>query len=184
MSYKEKQSNCSSFHAINDHNKSLDSEDPVNDSKSNSVFGKCTASNRATRNGSRCRRKSERIQVQPRQTLCVCWMRTSQTEFGQQKRSGDLLAYLSLNRLLNGALLCSRCYFVRIQSISRKFNSCVTDGPTDGRTDGRTDGSTVGRTDTPAYRDARTNLIIPNKMRNSSQPKNGIILLIKAHKTS
>ena len=29
MSYKEKQSNCSSFYAIKDHNKSFDSEDPV-----------------------------------------------------------------------------------------------------------------------------------------------------------
>ena len=63
---------------------------------------------------------------------------TSRIEFGQQMRSGDLLAYLSLNRLLNGVLSCSRFYFVRIQSISQKFNSCVSDGRTDGRTDGQT----------------------------------------------
>ena len=64
--------------------------------------------------------------------------RTSRTEFGQQMRSGDLLAYLYLNRLLNGVLSCPRCYFVRIQSISHKFNSCVTDGRTDGPTDRHT----------------------------------------------
>ena len=58
-------------------------------------------------------------------------MITSRTEFGQQMRSGDLLAYLSLNRLLNGVLSCSQCYFVRFRPISQKFNSCVTDGPTD-----------------------------------------------------
>ena len=72
-------------------------------------------------------------------------------------RSGDLLAYLSLNRLLYGVLSCSRCYFVRIQSISQKFNSCVTDGPTDGPTD--------GRTDTPSYRDARTHLKTNNDIK-------------------
>ena len=37
------------------------------------------------------------------------------------------VAYLSLNRLLNGILSCSRCYFVQFQSISQKFNSCVTE---------------------------------------------------------
>ena len=51
-------------------------------------------------------------------------------------RSGNLPAYLSLNRLLNGIVSCSRCYFVQIQPISKKFNSSVTDGPTDGRMDG------------------------------------------------
>ena len=71
-------------------------------------------------------------------------------------RSRWLLAYLSLNRLLNGILSCSWCYFVQIQLISQKFNSCVTDRPTDRRMDRRTD----GRTDIPSYRDARTHLII------------------------
>ena len=65
-------------------------------------------------------------------------------------RSGDLLSYLSMNCLLNGVLSCSRCYFVRIQSISQKFNSCVTDR--------RTDGPTDGRTNIPSYRDASTHL--------------------------
>ena len=45
--------------------------------------------------------------------------------------SGELPAYLSLNRLLNGILSYSYSYFVQIQPISQKFNSCVTDGPTD-----------------------------------------------------
>ena len=80
------------------------------------------------------------------------FIRTSRTEFGQQMRSGDLPAYLSLNRFLNGIFTGSPCYFVRIQLIFRKFNSCVTDGPTDGRTD--------GRTDTPSYIDAITHLKI------------------------
>ena len=69
-------------------------------------------------------------------------------------RSRWLLAYLSLNRLFNGILSCSWCFFVQIQLISQKFNSCVTDGRTDRRTDRRTD----GRTDIPSYRDARTHL--------------------------
>ena len=78
--------------------------------------------------------------------------------------SGELPAFLSLNRLLNGILSYSWCYFVRIRPISQKFNSCVTDGRTDRRTDrrtdGPTDGRTDGRTDTPSYRDARTHLKI------------------------
>ena len=69
--------------------------------------------------------------------------RTSRTEFGQQMRSGGLLSYLSMNCLLNGVLSYSQCYFVRIQSISQKFNSCVTDGRTDGPTDGPTDRHTL-----------------------------------------
>ena len=64
--------------------------------------------------------------------------KTSRTEFGKQMRSGDLLSYLSMNCLLNGGISCSRCYFVRIQSISQKFNSCVTDRRTDRRTDRHT----------------------------------------------
>ena len=55
-------------------------------------------------------------------------------------RSGDLLSYLSMNCLLNGVLSCSRCYFVRIKSISQKFILCVTDGRT-------------------SYKDARTHLL-------------------------
>ena len=73
--------------------------------------------------------------------------KTSRTEFGQQMRSGGMPAYLSLNRLSNGIVLCSCCYFVHIRPTSQKFNSCVTYGRTDGPTDGRTDGPTDGRTD-------------------------------------
>ena len=69
--------------------------------------------------------------------------KTSRTEFGQQMRSGDLTAYLSLNCLSDGLVSCSRCYFVRIQLITEKFNSFVTDGRTDRRTDGPTDGRTL-----------------------------------------
>ena len=54
----------------------------------------------------------------------------SVTEFRHQMRSGDLSAYLSLNRLLNSIVLCSWCYFVQIQPSSQKFNSCVTNGRT------------------------------------------------------
>ena len=75
------------------------------------------------------------------------YLKTSRTEFGQQMRSGDLPAYLSLNCFLNGIVSCSRCYFVRIQPISQKFNLCVTDRPTD------------RRTDKASYRDARTHQI-------------------------
>ena len=57
-------------------------------------------------------------------------------------RSGDLLAYLSQNCHSNGIVLYSCCYFVSIQPISHKFNSCLTDG----------------RTDIPSCRDARTHL--------------------------
>ena len=56
--------------------------------------------------------------------------KTSRTEFGQQMRSGDLAAYLSLSRLLT--------------------NRQLTDRPTDGPTD--------RRMDKPSYRDARTHL--------------------------
>ena len=51
--------------------------------------------------------------------------KTSRTEFGQQMRSGDLLAYLSLNHLLNGVLSCSRCYFVRISPFLIVLGSTV-----------------------------------------------------------
>ena len=68
---------------------------------------------------------------------------TSRTEFGQQMRSGELPAYLSLNRLLNGILSYSWCYFVQIRPISQKFNLCVTDRRTDGPTDRPTDGHTL-----------------------------------------
>ena len=57
-------------------------------------------------------------------------------------RSGELPAYLSLSCLLNGIVSCSWCYFVQIQPISPKFNSCDL------------------RTDKPSYRNARTHLII------------------------
>ena len=53
----------------------------------------------------------------------------------------------------------SRCYFVRIQSISQKFNSCVTDRRTD------------GRTYTPSYRDARTHLKTVLIVYDSSSPQ-------------
>ena len=78
---------------------------------------------------------------------------TSLTEFRQQMRSGDLLAYLSLKSLFNGIVSCFLCSFVQIQprnTIFQKFNSCVTDR--------RTDGPTDGRTYTASYRDARTHL--------------------------
>ena len=68
-------------------------------------------------------------------------------------RSCNLHVCMILNCLSYGMVLCSWCYFVRIQSgnpISRKFNWCVTDGPTN------------GRTDTPSYRDARTHLKNPH----------------------
>ena len=67
-------------------------------------------------------------------------------------RSGDLPAYLSLNRLLNGTVSCSRCYFVQIRPISQKFNSCVTHQPTDGRTNLLIE-----------FRDARTHLKITKR---------------------
>ena len=71
---------------------------------------------------------------------------TSRTDFGQQMRSRELPAYLSLNRLFNGILSYFWCYFVQIRPNSQKFNSCVTEGRTD------------GQTDIPFYRDARTHL--------------------------
>ena len=60
-------------------------------------------------------------------------------EFRHQMRSGNLLAYLSLNHLSNVIVsyFWSMLHFVQIQPIqpiSRKFNLCVTDGRTDGRT--------------------------------------------------
>ena len=95
---------------------------------------------------------AEKVRVSNRQHSRITNTRTSRTEFGQQMRSGDLPAYLSLNCLLNGIVSCSQCYFVQIQPISQKFYSCVTDGPTDEPTD--------GPTDTSFYTDARTHLKI------------------------
>ena len=72
--------------------------------------------------------------------------RTSLTELRQQMSSGDLLAYLSLNRLFIDIVKCSLCYFVQNlprNHISQKLNSFVIDGPTDGWTDGRTDTHSV-----------------------------------------
>ena len=62
--------------------------------------------------------------------------------------SSDLPAYLSLNCIFNGIVLCSWCCFVLIQPIFQKFNSFVTDVRKDRRTD--------RRTDTFSYRDAKT----------------------------
>ena len=62
--------------------------------------------------------------------------KTSLTEVRHQMRSGDLPAYLSLNCLFNDIFSCSRCDFVRIQTIAQKFNLCVRQ--IDGRTDRRT----------------------------------------------
>ena len=76
----------------------------------------------------------------------------NKSEFRHQMRSGDLLACVSLNCLLNRVVSCSWYYFAQIQPISQKFISCVTDRRTNGRTD--------GRTDTPSDRDARTHLKI------------------------
>ena len=59
---------------------------------------------------------------------------------------GELPAYLSLNRLLNGILSYSWCYFVQFRPISQKFNSCVTDRRMVRRRDGRTDRQTDGHT--------------------------------------
>ena len=99
---------------------------------------------------------SERIGRKSRVFFFSWWLWTSWTEFGLQMHSRELPAYLSLNRLLNGILSYSWCYFVQICPISWRFNSCVTDGPTDEQTDGPTD----RRTDIPSYRDARTLLEI------------------------
>ena len=85
-------------------------------------------------------------------------LKTIVTEFSRLMRSGGLLAYLSLNRLMNGIILCSRCYFSQIQHrnpISQKFNLWVMDQPTD------------GWTDTPSYKNARTHL---NKPARSQAP--------------
>ena len=71
---------------------------------------------------------------------------TSQTEFGQQMRSGDLPAYLSLNCVSNGIFVLSRWSFVQFRPNFQKFNLCVTYRRTDGRTDWRTDRRTDGRT--------------------------------------
>ena len=71
---------------------------------------------------------------------------TSLTEFRYQMRSGDQPVYLSINRFLNVIVSCAWCSFVQIQSISQKFNSCVTNLRTD------------GQTNTPSFRDAKTHL--------------------------
>ena len=96
------------------------------------------------------------------------WSRSSYTFFWitpYQMRYGELSAYQSLDCLSTGILSCSWCYFVQIQLISQKFNSCATDGYTDRLTDGQTNGWMDGRkdqrTDTPFYRDARTHLRSP-----------------------
>ena len=74
---------------------------------------------------------------------------TSLTEFRHEMRSGDLLAYLSLNCPSSGIVSCSWCYFVLLLSkyqIFQKFNLCVTDGRSNGPTDGPTDQPTEGHT--------------------------------------
>ena len=84
---------------------------------------------------------------------------TSLTEFRHQMRSGDLLAYLSLNHHSNGTISCPWCYFVQIWSrkpFSQNFNSCVTEQRTDRRTNQRRDWRMDGQT--PSYRDARMHL--------------------------
>ena len=85
-------------------------------------------------------------------------------------RSGDLLAYLSLNCLFNGVVSCSWWYFVQIQFVSQKFNSLGTDRRTDGRTD--------RRTDTPSYRDARTHPKRSSRRRRGKQMKRKIKQMI------
>ena len=91
-------------------------------------------------------------------TIASC--KTSLTEFKQQMRARDLLAYLSLHCFSNGQMfLVLFCSNLVQKSISQKFNLCVTDGPTD------------GRTDSPSYRDARTHLksvMVPVKRKTSA----------------
>ena len=48
----------------------------------------------------------------------------------------------AFRRFARVLVTCSRCYFVQIQPISQKFNSCLTDG----------------RTDASSHRDSRTHL--------------------------
>ena len=63
----------------------------------------------------------------PFEVSLIIWrnVKTILTEFRHQMRSGDLPPYLSLNWFSNGIVSCSLCYFVRIQAICKKINSCV-----------------------------------------------------------
>ena len=81
--------------------------------------------------------------------LHIRCIQTSLAEFRHYMHSGDLLAYLSLNRLSNDKGLCSRCYFIQIQHSNPVSDISVwrSDGRMNGRTDRRTDEPTDRRTD-------------------------------------
>ena len=84
---------------------------------------------------------------------------TSQTEFGQQRRSGKLHAYLFLNQLLKAFFLIpDAILFKFVLFLKNSTRLWRTNGRTDRRMDGTTDGWTERQTDTPSYRDTRMHL--------------------------